>query len=99
MTLLGRTLPALFAAALAVVLISTSADGGTDCVPKCKNAQASCDAACDQQKLVCINKCGGPPPLGSQKCVDSCASARTNCGNACKANEDVCEGKCLLPVK
>jgi hypothetical protein len=94
-----RILAAFGAVGLAFVLIPTSPASGDDCVPKCKVAQAACDQACDGQKLVCLARCGGPPPIGDQKCIDGCATARTDCGNVCQATEMVCEGKCLLPIK
>ncbi len=93
-----RTLAALAVVASAFVLVPASPASGDDCVPKCKNAQASCDQSCDQQKLMCVAKCGGPAPIGDQKCLDSCTSARNDCSNTCQANEIVCEGKCLIPL-
>ena len=94
-----RPLAALFAVGMALALVPTTATGaGPDCVQKCKDTQASCDQSCDQQKLICIGKCGGPPPLGSQKCNDDCASARNDCSNNCQVNEKVCEVKCASPI-
>ncbi len=94
-----RTLSALVAVGLALILIPVSPASGEDgCVPKCKNAQAACDQGCDGQKLVCIARCGGPAPLGDQKCNDGCATARNDCGNTCQVTELACEGKCLLPL-
>jgi hypothetical protein len=98
MKILLRTLSALAAVGLVFVLVPASPASGSDCTDKCKKAQASCDQSCDQQKLMCIAKCGGPAPIGDQKCIDSCTSARNDCGNTCQANELVCEGKCLVPV-
>jgi hypothetical protein len=96
MKTLLRPLAALVALGLGLVLVPTAATGGGDCVSKCKDAQASCDQTCDQNKLVCIGKCGGP--LGGQKCSDDCNTARSDCGNTCLVNEKVCEAKCASPV-
>jgi hypothetical protein len=94
-----RSFAALVAVGLAFALVPASkARGGDDCVAKCKNLQAACDNGCKAQETMCVAKCGGPPPIGSQKCNDACHSTQTNCGNACQANETGCEGKCLLPV-
>jgi hypothetical protein len=98
MKTLLRPLAALVALGLGLVLVPTTATGGGDCVSKCKDAQASCDQSCDQNKILCIGKCGGPPPLGSQKCNDDCSSARSDCGNNCLINEKTCELKCASPV-
>jgi hypothetical protein len=93
-----RPLAALLALGFAVILVPATATGAGDCASKCKDIQAACDQTCDQQKLICIGKCGGPAPLGSQKCNDDCASARNDCSNSCQVNEKVCELKCASPI-
>jgi hypothetical protein len=98
MKMILRPLAALVAVGLALALVPASATGAGDCATKCKDTQASCDLNCDQQKLICVGKCGGPPPLGSQACIDQCASARNDCSNNCLVNEKICEGKCVIPI-
>ena len=100
MKTISRTLAALLAVGFALILVPVSpASGENTCPGKCKDAQQACDQNCDVQKVTCIARCGGPPPLGDQRCNDLCSSARTDCGNTCQANEIVCEGKCLIPIK
>jgi hypothetical protein len=97
MKTLVRTLAALVAVGLGVMLVPVSPASGGGCEDTCANNRKSCDQGCDRNKLTCLATCGLPGLPGYNDCTNKCNSNQTDCGRQCAAEGLLCEGKCRIP--
>jgi hypothetical protein len=95
MKTLLRTVSALAAIGLALILVPVSPARGGDCEDTCNSKRTTCDATCTGKQQVCIGKCGVPGVSpGYEKCFQTCNSDLSQCQLQCQGEQALCKLKC-----
>ncbi len=94
MKTLLRTLSALVAIGLGVLLVPVSPAEGEDCESPCNTKRTTCDATCMGKQQVCLAQCGLPMLPGYQACFQKCNADMSVCSLECQGEQEVCKLKC-----
>jgi hypothetical protein len=92
-----RTVAALVAVGLGVLLVPVSPAACGDCENACDSKRSSCDDNCSKNKTVCIVQCGVPLAPGYDDCRKRCDDSASNCQTQCQVEQAACKVKCQIP--
>jgi hypothetical protein len=94
MKTLLRTLAALVAVGLGVLLVPVAPAEGEDCDAPCNTKRTTCDATCIGKQQICIAQCGLPISPGYPACFQKCNADASVCSLECQGEQEVCKVKC-----
>ncbi len=99
MKTLVRTLAALSAVGLALILIPASPAIGGDCENACDSKRSSCDNKCTEKELICKGMCGLPIAPGYADCTEKCRKDKNKCSDQCTIDNAACKVECKISGK